>query len=128
MSQEQVFFADDSGVRVSSSRFTVGATTYALSGITSVSAVRYKAKRSPAIWTAVIGVLLAVIGFNMTPAVGVVGIVVLAVGVLWFFLLKDTIVVRIHTAGGETDAVSSHDASYIHTIVSALNEAIVHRG
>ena len=128
MSQEQVFYSDDAGVRVSNSRLIVGATTYALSGITSVSAVKYKAKRSPAIWTAIIGLLLAALGFNTTAVLGIVGIVILAIGVLWFFLIKDNIVVRIHTAGGETDAVSSTDASYIHKIVSALNDAIVHRG
>ena len=128
MAQEQVFYSDDAGVRVSNSRFTVGATTYALSGITSVSVFRYPAKRSPAIWTAIIGLLLAVVGFNVTAMLGVAGIVILAIGILWFFRIKDTIVVRIHTAGGETDAVSSTDASYIHKIVAALNDAIVHRG
>jgi hypothetical protein len=128
MAQEQVFYSDDAGVRVSNSRFTVGATTYPLSGITSISAVRYPAKRSPAIWTAIIGLLLAAIGFNATAMLGVAGIVILAIGILWFFMLKDTFVVRTHTAGGETDAVSSTDEPYIHRIVAALNDAIVYRG
>ena len=128
MSQEQVFYSDGAGVRVSSSRLIVEATTYALSGITSVSAVRLKAKRGPAIWTTIIGLLLAVIGFTTTAALGIVGIVILAIGVLWFFLIKDNFVVRIHTAGGETDAVISTDESYIQKIIAALNDAIVHRG
>ena len=128
MSQEQVFYSDEAGVRVSSTRFIVGATTYALSGITSISAVRYKAKRSPAIWTAIIGLLLAVIGFSTTAVLGIVGIVILAIGVLWFFLIKDNFVVRVHTAGDETDAVVSTDESYINKIISALNDAIIHRG
>ena len=128
MSQEQVFYSDEAGVRVSSTRFIVGATTYALSGITSISAVRYKAKRSPAIWTAIIGLLLAVIGFSTTAVLGIVGIVILAIAVLWFFLIKDNFVVRVHTAGDETDAVVSTDESYINKIISALNDAIIHRG
>jgi len=128
MSREQVFYSDEAGVRVSSTRFIVGATTYALSGITSISAVRYKAKRSPAIWTAIIGLLLAVIGFSTTAVLGIVGIVILAIAVLWFFLIKDNFVVRVHTAGDETDAVVSTDESYINKIISALNDAIIHRG
>jgi hypothetical protein len=129
MSQDSILYSDESGVRVSKARFIVGSNTYPLNGITSVGSVKRPAKHGGAIWTVIIGLLLAIIGFSAhITTLGIIGILVIAIGVIWYILVKDKYAVCIHTAGGETDAVISIDQSYISKIVAALNDAIERRG
>ena len=56
------------------------------------------------------------------------GLLVLAGGIALIIMAKPTYVVAIGTAGGEVDALGSRDQDYVATIVSAMNEAIIHRG
>jgi len=129
MSEEDVFYSDESGVRVTSTRFMVGSTTYPFTGITSIETTKIPAKRSSAIWTIIIGALVAISGLRIESIIGFIGVAVLAVGVIWLFTIKDTYVLRITTAAGQTDAVKNKgDPNYIQNIARALNDAIIQRG
>lgn len=62
---------------------------------------------------------------------GTCGGVILLIGVgatIFYFVSKDHHWVRIGTAGGEVNAFGSTNADHINEIVTALNNAIIHRG
>jgi hypothetical protein len=115
-------FLSEQGIVVSSSRFVVGATTYPLAGITSVSSFVIPAKRMA-------GILLLVLGLIVLLAGGYVfGAITAAIGILILVVVKPTYVVRMATAGGQVDALVSKDAHYIQRVVGALNQAVIQRG
>jgi hypothetical protein len=74
---EVSFYSDDSGVRVTSARFIVGNTTYAMSNITSVKkSVEDPDPRLP--WFCIrIGVLCVLFGFHGSG--GLVGLVIITI-------------------------------------------------
>jgi ABC-type uncharacterized transport system permease subunit len=49
-------------------------------------------------------------------------------GIAWWFFQKTTFHVLLRTSGGETSALKSFQRDYVNKVVTALNEAIVHRG
>jgi Family of unknown function (DUF6232) len=124
---EQTFF-QSGGVLVTNTRFVRGSETFAMSGVTSVSSFTEVPSKK---WPIVIMILgaLALLG-GITSSVGAVvfGVILIAVGVLWWRSIKDVHHVRLVTASGEKDALSSTDQAYIGKIVGAISEAIVHRG
>jgi hypothetical protein len=98
-----------------------------MSGVTSVSSfTEVPSKKGPIILIAV-GVL-AVLSFKSSAAVGLIGIILLALGIWWFRSIKNLFHVRLVTASGERDALSSRDGQYVGEIVGAVSQAIVHRG
>ncbi|MBI1925737.1 hypothetical protein HYR99_15975 [Candidatus Poribacteria bacterium] len=129
MEEEKVYFSHEKGVKVTSTRLIVGATTYPLAGIASVKTEKVGAKRRYAIWTIIIGLLVAAIGFKLHTYVTLTGAAILAIGVIWLAMLKDTHILRISTAAGEVDALKTKgNRTYIRHVADALNEAIVQRG
>jgi hypothetical protein len=56
------------------------------------------------------------------------GLFVAGLGILWLRSIKNIYHVRLVTASGERDAMSSPNAEYIASIVGAINQAMIHRG
>lgn len=119
MAEEQVFLSER-GVVVSNSRFSCGGQTYAMANVTSVRAAR-----------AGMGVGVAFVLFGVLCCLGggagiAFGAVLIVIGAL--LIITRSAYVVLHTAGGEQRALSSRNVEFVTKVVSAVNEAIVHRG
>lgn len=115
-----------------------------MANLTSVTAVTLPASRFGPFAVMFIGVLLAfgggasscclgamtdgVAGLFMLFLFGVVGSGILVAGLFWHRSIKDIHVVRITTAGGQADALASHDYRHIEAVVNAVNHALIRRG
>jgi len=118
--EEQVFFERE-GVKVTNARFVVGMQTFAMSNITSVNPATEPPSRFTLILVLIVGVLFAF-------AVPWFGAFVVAMCALFLYLQKTKYHVMLHTAGGETKALTTEELEYFNHVVGALNQAIVHRG
>ena len=118
---DETTFFEYEDVKVTNSRFISGSQTYAMSNVTSVKAFEQKPKRWGGILVLVIGLAIA----SNTPAVG---LVIAAVAALYLYMQKTMFHVMLATSGGETSALKTHQREYLDKVVSALNNAIVHRG
>lgn len=117
---EQTFFEYED-VKVTNARFISGSQTYAMSNVTSVKASEQKPKR---LW----GILLVVVGLATAISSPVIGIVIAACAAIYLYMQKTMYHVMLATSGGETSALKTHQKEYLQKVVSALNEAIIHRG
>jgi uncharacterized membrane protein len=117
---EQTFFEYED-VKVTNARFISGSQTYAMSNVTSVKAFEQKPKR---FW----GIVLMIIGLSVAINAPVVGLVIAVGAAVFLFMQKTVYHVMLSTSGGETSALKTHQQEYLQKVVSALNEAIVHRG
>lgn len=122
--EEKVFFESDN-VKVTNARFIVGNQTHAMNGVTSVASDVIRPSRAGLIIGVVIGILilLAAGGEGKLLGLGIVGLC----GWL-LYSQKSTHAVVLRSASGEVQALSGTDGVYIGGVVSALNDAIVHRG
>ena len=117
---EKLFFEYE-GVKVTNARFMVDGQTFAMNNITSVKTVAKKPSR--------IGpILLILVGAGMAFQAAPLGAIVALPGVVWLFLQKTMYHIMLHTSGGETSALKTKQSDYATKVVTALNEAIVHRG
>ncbi|MFC7460738.1 DUF6232 family protein [Hydrogenophaga defluvii] len=120
--EEKSFFQHD-GVQVTNSRFVVDGQTYAMSNITSVKAWVNKPSRLWPVLLIIVGLLPVISGSKAYGA-----LIFALAGVIWLLLQKTYYHVQLHTAGGETNALKSNQKEYVEKVVSAINEAIIHRG
>lgn len=118
--EEKTFFEHES-VKVTNARFLVDGQTFAMSNITSVSTAQDDPSRFGPI-------IVMIIGFAMCASNVVAGLIVAAIGALWWWKQKSTYHVMLRTAGGETKALTSSQEDYVRKVIEALNDAIVHRG
>lgn len=121
--QNEKTFYQDSQVTVTQSRYITHSKTYAMRNISSVHIFEVvKSRKFP--------VAMIIVGFLMccSDSALMLGLFILAFGVLLLFLIKNEFSVRISTNAGEANSIVSKDRSYIQQIVNALNEAIIHRG
>jgi hypothetical protein len=117
---ETTFFQYED-VRVTNTRFIVDGQTFAMNNITSVKPLEQKPNR-------LLPGLLIVIGIVPTLN-GMYGALLLsAIGIVWWAMQKPVYHVMLHTAGGETSALKTYQKEYLQKVVTALNNAIVHRG
>ena len=112
--KEQVYFNSDY-VKVTSSRFIVGSTTYPISNITSV---KHLVEHPSRFWPGTmilfgIGLAYAAYAYSLSSTAWIVALIALGLGILTWASLKDTHIVRISTASGEVDALRSKDVSVI---------------
>lgn len=127
--EEINFYSDNTGVRVTSSRLIIGQTTYAMLNITSVSCAAQLPSRIGPLFFLLIGALCLIGGIGGSEAALIGwGVFLLAIGGLWWKLQKTNYHLRIASASGEANAVSSQDKQRIESIVQAVNEAIIGRG
>ena len=123
MVNEQVFL-DDRGVSVSNSRMMYEGQTYAMSGITSVKSYEKKPSRILPIILIIIGLIAMAAGKGAI----IVGLLFVAGGIVAWALMKPDYSVVLTSSSGETKAYTSKDKGFVLKIISAVNEAIVHRG
>lgn len=125
----EAFLFDANGVKITSTRAILGGKTYAMSNISSVSIGMIPANRGKGYLALLIGAFVLLAGIADASAGGVVaGLLFLAVGYVLGILPKDTYLVKLGSASGEMDALSSTDRDFIDGIVNAMNEAIIQRG
>ena len=121
---EEKSFFNEGGVSVTNARFIANGQTHAMSGVTSVESFRQDPSRKGPIILGIIGVLALTGGGTIT----VVGLLLIAGAVALWFLQKPAFSVRLSSASGSKDWLSSKDGEYISKVVAALNDAIVYRG
>jgi len=123
---EEVEFFNDGKVSVSSARFRVGSSTYAMQGVTSVKRAIKEANKAPALLIVLVGILMAC-GADLT-STKLIGIALIAFGVILFRKLKPEYSVYLNSSSGESQALKSKDVIYIDEVIEALNKSIVYRG
>lgn len=129
MTEETTFYSHESGIRVTNTRVIIRNTTYAMANIASVRAAVTKPSRNGPILFIVFGVLaLLGGGAGESAGIAVLGLVIGVLGVLWWMVQKPTYHVRISSASGEVDALSSPGKEHIESVIQAINEAIIKRG
>jgi len=130
MAPEVTFYSDEGGVRVTNSRLIIGPVTYAMLNVTSVSRAFTKPNRLGPILLLAIGGLVALANVSGHFEIGLfmIGVVLAGLGALVWKLQKTKYHLRIASASGEANAITSVNADHIDKIVQAVNEAMIKRG
>lgn len=127
---ETTYF-QEGNVLITNIRAVLGTTTYPVANITSVSVGTIPPNRMIGVIIAIVGGLMAACSFgggrNMLGGI-IVGLIILAIGILIAVLQKTRYVVKIGSAGAEKDGLVSTDQAYIQRVVEAMNQAIIKRG
>lgn len=134
-SGEPVYFRDNF-IQVTKSRCVLGEQIFAMSGITSVRAVKYPTNRTGSVWLFIASAFSALLmvasyaaGSKVVPLFFfLVCLASSAWGVHRWCQEKPLFAAFISTAGGEVRAYTSYDPLTIQQIIGALNRAIVERG
>ena len=117
---EKTFFEYED-VKVTNARFISGSQTYAMSNVTSVKAYEKKPNR-------IGGIVVLVLGLAIAAGEPAVGLAIVAAAAIYLYMQKTVYHVMLATSGGETSALKTYQRNYLDKVVSALNQAIVHRG
>lgn len=132
--QEHTFYSNGN-VAVTSARFMVGGETYAMNSIASVRAVKDDPERDWGClgWVVVLGIgLIFLLGLTGSDILGIIGIILAAlavVGVLYMIITeKPTYKVVLRTSAGDAPVLESKNEMFVKEVVSAINQAMVHRG
>jgi fucose permease len=128
---EEIAVYQDENIHVTNLRAMLQGKTYAMANVTSVSMFRQAGNTAPGVVAAVIGgfmLLGAAADSELRGCFLVFGLIILVIGIAILASTKDTYWVRIGSASGETNALSSTNRDYIQRVVNAMNEAIVRRG
>jgi len=138
---EEHVILEERDVRITNLRAILGNKTYAMSNITSVSLNKRTPSRLPVTFLLMGAGLLALFLFSFiqllggedTNAIPVLVLLLfgggfLALGILMRWAIKPTYVVRIGSASGESDVLTSTDRDLTERIIGAMNQAIVMRG
>lgn len=130
MAPEVTFYSDEGGVRVTNSRLIIGPITYAMLNITSVSRAVTKPNRLGPMLLLAIGALVIFASFSGHFEIGpfMIGVVFAGLGALVWKLQRNKYHLRIASASGEANAITSVNAEQIDKIVQAVNEAMIKRG
>lgn len=151
MSTSEVTIYQNDGVLITSTRAVLGAKTYAMSNITSVTSVIVPANKTLSILIATFGALMmlccgcygfynffiGIAGDSTQYAIGsllavaipiILGVLVLAGGIALYTRTKPDYAVVIGSSSGEIKALMSKDKEHIMAIVNAMNDAIIRRG
>lgn len=119
-------FYNNGEVVVSNSRFIVDATTYAMSGITSVTRGQMIPSKAPALISFIIGLILLLLVTGTWAKI--IGIILIVIAYFIYKSLKTEYIVILKSSSGESKALSSTDLDYINEVIEAVNDALVHRG
>ena len=121
--QNETTFYQDSLVTVTQSRYITQSKTYAMRNISSVHVFEIEKSKAVPILMILLG-----LPFLLSRNVFWIGLILIGLGILLLFNIKNEYTVRISTNAGEADSTISKDKEYIQKIVNALNEAMIHRG
>ena len=122
---ETIIF-DEGGVRITNLRAMIGTNTYPLSKITFVSRQKREPGSAP-YWWSLLGALLILIGFldmNRFREILFLGLIIFFAGTYTIRRARTMYVVRIGSAGVETNILQSEDEDYIRRIVEAMNQGL----
>ena len=122
--EETVFF-ESGGTRVTNARFVVNSKTFAMNGVTSVRQSLAPADIKGPIIAIIVGI---VVFLAASGAAKIVGVVIAGIGGWMIYSSKSTHYVFLSSASGEQQALESKDQAYIDGVVTAINEALIHRG
>lgn len=92
-----------------------------MANITSVSVGKKEPNRTPSIAIIITGLVFLLFGSN-------IGAILILGGIAWLFFQKDEYSVKIGSASGEIDGLTSKKHQLIKKVVSAMNDAIIDRG
>lgn len=127
--QETTFYTDQNGVRITNARAILANRTYSMANLTTVTVGLTVPTKGAPLALIIVGVIVFLGAVSNQSGGGIaVGLLMAIAGGLWFKSLKDIYHVRIGSAGGESNALSSINRQYIEGVAGALNEAIVMRG
>ncbi|WKA57798.1 DUF6232 family protein [Planococcus shenhongbingii] len=118
--QEKIFFQSEN-VLISNTRMNLGGTTYATANVTSVSTLEAKPGRK-------LEIILGLIGLVALTETFLGGIILIALAVLIFKFKKTKYIVKLSSSANEKDALWSTDKNFVHSVVEAINEAMIFRG
>ena len=135
MADERVFL-NDGGFYVSNTRVILAGKTYATANITSVAKSLTPASKGCAM------LFIGVMAIACLGSLGGIGgdhvgqgllmllvcIGLLAAGIAWLRSLKPTYHVMLASSSGESQGLSSPDGVQVDRVVTAINDAIAHRG
>jgi Family of unknown function (DUF6232) len=125
---EKTFFSSD-GVTVTNARFLVDGQTFSMSNVTSVKAMEKKPNRLRPIGFSILGLIALANAAHSGEALYVfLGLILAVVGIVWYTKQHTIYHVMLHTSGGETSALKTHQRKYLDSVMNALNTAIVYRG
>jgi len=128
---EEISIFRDANIHVTNLRAMLQDKTYAMANVTSVSMFTQSPDNTGAAILVGLGALIFLAGFGSESIRGcsfTFGPIMLVIGAAILLTSKNVYWVRIGSASGETNAISSRDRDYIMRIVNAMNEAIVRRG
>lgn len=128
MSVPETIYFQDGNVVITSTRAWVQGKTFAMANITSVSLYEQSPNQLPWAIAAMFGVAVVACGFDGINIRTVLGILIFLAAIGMSFTVKPQYIVKIGSASGEANGISSPDRGYIQKIVNAMNEAIVKRG
>lgn len=125
---EEIYFQDDI-VTITRARAILGAKTFAMANITSVTMGKIEASITPVLILILIGIVVGICVATQNTIVGaVLGALFVAAGIAVAVTSKASYVVKLGSSSGEQDALVSPQREYIEKIVAALNQAIIGRG
>ncbi len=125
-SSEKLFY-ENGAIRVTSSRLIIANVTYALANIASVStSVKHPSRFWPIVFI-LGGVMWGMVDF-MTSQVPYFALGAIVVGILILSGQKTEYGIRVSSSSGESTPLESKNRALIEGIVTAVNDAIVHRG
>lgn len=119
--EERTFFEYDD-VKVTNARFISGGQTFAMNNVTSVKPYEKKPSRVGGIIAVAFGAIMFLNSSFM------IGIVIMAAAAYFLYQQKTVYHVLLSTSAGETTALVTYQRDYLNQVISALNDAIVHRG
>ena len=131
-SAPETTYYQDGSIMVTNARAVLGSKTYAMANITSVSMGEIPANRTAGIVIVVIGLAIlacsASAGSNSSAGGIIGGLVVAGFGAFLAYAAKTQYIVKVGSASGESNALTSNNREYIQKIVNSINEAIIKRG
>lgn len=125
--EERTFF-NQGQIWVTNARFIVPGQTYAMNAVTSVRQGVTMPSRGWPLVLILVGILCLLGGLDGGVGALLMAAIFIGIGVLIWRQQKPVWTVVLSTASGEHKALSSEDATFIQSVVTALNQAIVHRG
>ena len=123
---DETIIFDEGGVRITNLRAMIGTNTYPLSKITFVSRQKREPGSAP-YWWSLLGALLLLVGFldmNRFREILILGLIIFFAGTYTIRRARTMYVVRVGSAGVETNIFQSEDEEYIRRIVEAMNQAL----
>ncbi|MCP5537246.1 MAG: hypothetical protein H7A51_13580 [Akkermansiaceae bacterium] len=125
---EQTIFSNNL-ITVTSSRIVTGNTTYPLNGITAVSSYQHpKTYGLPSTLIILGSIVFLMSVMNGSWFLGFVSFLVAVLGIWLCTRVKAVYSVKISTAGGQVDILSSYSREFVISAVEAINQAVIIRG